>query len=509
MSGKVFLVGAGPGDEGLITVKGLEAIKEADVILYDRLANPSLLEYRQESAELFYVGKKAKHHYKTQDQINQLLIEEAKKGKIVTRLKGGDPFIYGRGGEEGEELVKAGVDFEVVPGITSPIAVPAYAGIPLTHRDYNSSVAFVTGHEDPNKDEPSVDWQQLATSVGNLVILMGVGNLSKIVPELIAGGRNPKTPVALIRWGTRPEQKTLVGTLENIVEKVENDNFKPPAIIVVGEVVNLREDLNWFENKALFSKKIVVTRPTKQAKGFYQALLKEGAEVIKAPAIEIAPPVDYTNLDHSLEQLSTYDWIIFTSINGVKAVMKRLFELGKDVRALAGVKISAIGPKTAAEVESYGLRVDYIPDSYVSESILSGFEGEDLSNKRFLLPRADIAREVLIEGLKDLGAKVNNVVAYRTIPGSGNENLTRRLSEGEVDLLTFTSSSTVHNFIKYLGEDYEELVSDVKVACIGPVTTQTAREYNLNIEIIAKEYTIEGLLAAIKTYYSKKHKFDN
>jgi uroporphyrinogen III methyltransferase/synthase len=503
VAGKVFLVGAGPGDEGLITLKGLNAIKEADVILYDRLANPKLLEYSKDSVELFYVGKSAKHHYRTQDEINQLLIEQAQAGKVVTRLKGGDPFIFGRGGEEGQELLQAGIDFEIVPGITSPISVPAYAGIPLTHRDYNSSIALVTGHEDPTKDKNNVDWQKLATTVGTIVILMGVGNLPKIVPQLIAGGRNSQTPVALIRWGTRPEQETLVGTLDNIVDKVRSANFKAPAIIVVGEVVKLREELNWFEKKSLFAKSIVVTRPTKQAKGLCRALAQEGAEIIEAPAIEIAPPESYQKLDDALERIGDYDWIIFTSINGVEAFMKRLFELSKDVRALAGVKLCAIGPKTAGRLQDYGLIVDYLPDDYVSEAILTGFSTEDLSNQRFLLPRADLARDLLEEGLAELGATVDNVIAYRTIQGAGNEELADRLVAGDVDLITFTSSSTVDNLIKGLGDNYQELLKDVEIACIGPITAKTAEGYGLKVTIIAKEYTIEGLLAAIKKYYSK------
>jgi uroporphyrinogen III methyltransferase/synthase len=504
MAGKVFLVGAGPGDEGLITVKGLNAIKEADVILYDRLANHKLLEYSKDSAELFYVGKSAKNHYRTQEEINQLLIKQAQGGKVVTRLKGGDPFIFGRGGEEAQELLKAGVEFEIVPGITSPISVPAYAGIPLTHRDFNSSIALVTGHEDPTKEETNVDWNKLATTVGTIVILMGVGNLPKIVPQLLEGGRDPKTPVALIRWGTRPKQETLVGTLENIVDKVRAANFKAPAIIVVGKVVKLREELNWFEKKSLFGKRIVVTRPTKQAKGFCRALAQEGAEVIEAPAIEIAPPESYQGLDDALKRIDSYDWIVFTSINGVEAFMKRLFELSKDVRFLSSVKFCAIGPKTAGRLKDYGLIVDYLPEDYVSEGILEGFSIRDISDQKFLLPRADIARELLKEGLEKLGAKVDNVVAYRTIQEEGNEELVDRLVEGDVDLITFTSSSTVDSLIKGLGNDYQELLKEVEIACIGPITAKTAENYGLEVTIIAKEYTIEGLLEAIKDYYDKK-----
>ncbi|GAB6137080.1 uroporphyrinogen-III C-methyltransferase [Halanaerobaculum tunisiense] len=499
MSGKVYLVGAGPGDEELITVKGQRVIKEADVILYDRLANNKLLAYASEEAELFYVGKKATSHYCSQEEINQLLVSKAQAGKIVTRLKGGDPFVFGRGGEEATVLAESGVEFELVPGITSPISVPAYAGIPLTHRDFNSSVAFVTGHQAANKED-AINWNKLATGVGSLVILMGVGNLPNIVPQLISAGRDPQTPVALIRWGTRANQETLVGTLENIVAKVEEAEFKPPAIIIVGDAVELRTKLNWFETKPLFGQQIVVTRPAKQAQGFCHQLAREGAEVVKAPAIKIVPPEDYAPLDEKLQQLNKYDWAIFTSVNGVKYVLERLFDLGKDVRALAGIKLGAIGSKTAAELESYGLKVDYIPEDYVSESILDGFADQDLTGQRFLLPRANIARPALQDGLEELGAQVDNITAYRTIQGAGNEELIQKLKKETVDLVTFTSSSTVRNFVALLEGDYQQLLAGVKLACIGPITASTAREFGLEVDIIADKYTIEGLTAAIKKY---------
>ncbi|WP_408954923.1 uroporphyrinogen-III C-methyltransferase [Natroniella sp. ANB-PHB2] len=501
MVGKVYLIGAGPGDEGLITVKGLNIIKEADVILYDRLANPRLLDYAREGVELFYVGKKASNHYRTQDEINQLLVEQAQAGNIVARLKGGDPFVFGRGGEEAEVLLGKGIEFEVVPGITSPISVAAYAGIPLTHRDFNSSVGFVTGHEDPTKDESNLNWDQLANAMGTLVFLMGVGNLAKITKRLMEAGCNRETPVALVRWGTRPEQETLVGTLETIVTKVEKNNLKPPAIIVIGEVINLREKLNWFETKALFSKRIVVTRPKKQATSFSKALARDGAKVIEAPAIKIVPPESYQELDQKLEQVGDYDWIIFTSINGVKYFINRLFELGLDVRALAGVKLCAIGPKTAAKLNDYGLQVDYIPDDYVIESILEGFVEEDLTGQKFLLPRADIARELLAHELENNGAKVDDVTAYQTIKGVGSQDLITELEESRVDMVTFTSSSTVHNFIEQLGDEYQRLLADIELACIGPITAQTVRDYELEIAVVADEYTVEGLLAAVKGYY--------
>lgn len=502
MKGKVYLVGAGPGDEGLITVKGLRAVKEADVILYDRLANDNLLNKTNEEVELFYVGKKADNHYRTQSEINQLLIDKAKEGKIVTRLKGGDPFVFGRGGEEAKQLAEAGIDFEIIPGITSPIGASAYAGIPVTHRGFSSSLAVVTGHQAADKEESSINWKELSSGVETLVVLMGVGNLPQIVDRLLAAGRSPETPVALVRWGTRTSQETITGKLDNIAEKVTEADFKPPAVIVVGEVVNLREELSWFETKALFGKRIVVTRPKKQAVSFCRRLIDEGAEVIKAPAIEIEPPESYDPLDDKLQQIDSYDWIIFTSVNGVKYTLERLFSLGKDVRSLAGVKLGTIGSKTAARLGEYGLKVDYVPNEYISEAIIGDFKEQDISGQKFLLPRADIARAKLKNGLEELGAEVDNVTAYRTVKGGNNQHLTERLQAEEVDLITFTSSSTVRNLIKGLGEDYHELLTGVDLACIGPITASTARDYNLAVEIIAEEHTIEGLTAAIKEYYN-------
>jgi uroporphyrinogen III methyltransferase/synthase len=497
MNGKVYLVGAGPGDEELITVKGQRLLQEADVVLYDRLSNSDLLDHCSQATETFYAGKKANNHYKTQTEINELLTTKAKAGNTVVRLKGGDPFIFGRGGEEAEFLNANNIACEVVPGITSPIAVPAYAGIPLTHRDINSSVAFVTGHEDPSKEETSINWEQLAQGVETIVTLMGVGNLTKIVEKLLAAGKSGETPIALISWGTTPQQKTVVGRLDNIVAKVEEAELKPPAITVIGENVNLHQELNYFENKDLFAENIVVTRPEKQAKSFCQLLAQEGANPIKAPAIEIVPPDSYQPLDDKLNNLDAYDWIVFTSVNGVKYVMERLFELGQDVRALAGSKLCSIGPKTAQALSDYGLRVDYVPDEYVSEAILKGFSNTQLEEQKFLLPRADIARPTLATGLRELGAEVDNVTAYRTVTGRGNEELVTKLKAGQIDMITFTSSSTVKNFLIQLGEKYQELLGEVKLACIGPITAQTAQDEGLEVDIIAEDYTIEGLLRAI------------
>ena len=503
MDGKVYLVGAGPGDPELITVKGIRAIKEADVILYDRLANDSLLEKASSNAELIYVGKKAANHYKTQQEINQLLVDKAVAGNTVTRLKGGDPFVFGRGGEEAEFLNNNGMDFEIIPGITSPIAVPAYAGIPVTNRNISSSVGFVTGHESPDKEESSVDWNKLANGVETLVILMGVGNLPNIVPQLLEAGKSEDTPVALIRWGTRVNQQTLTGCLGNIVQKVQEANFKPPAIIIVGEVVKLREKLNWFERKPLFGKDIVVTRPVKQADSFCHLLRQEGANPIKLPAIKILPPEDYTQLDNKIKSLNKYDWCIFTSVNGVTQFMKRVFANDLDVRVFADIKLCAIGSKTAAELRKYGLVVDFVPEDYVSESILDGFKEYEIKGKRFLLPRANIAREKLKTGLKAQGAEVDNIIAYRTQKALRDEYKKRLedLKQDQVDIVTFTSSSTVDNFITALGDRADQWMKKLRIACIGPITASTVEKYGYNVDIIAKEYTIEGLMEAIKNHY--------
>ncbi|MBM7623081.1 uroporphyrinogen-III C-methyltransferase [Sporohalobacter salinus] len=495
--GKVFLVGAGPGDPKLITVKGLEAIKEADVLIYDYLANEQLLAKASTDVEKIYAGKKAGDHTYTQKEINDIIVNKAKRGKVVTRLKGGDPFIFGRGGEEAEYLQENGVEFEIVPGITSPIAVPAYAGIPLTHRDFNSSVSFVTGHEAPNKEESSLDWEKLATATGTIVFLMGVGNLAKNVAKLKEHGRDPETPAALIRWGTKPEQKTVSGTLNNIVERVEKANLKPPAITIVGEVVQLRDKIKWFENEPLFGKRVLVTRSRTQASSLSKKLYRLGAEPIECPAIKIVPPEDFAQLDKALLKADEYDWAVFTSVNGVKAVVNRLKELGRDVRAFGSAKICAIGSKTAAELENWGLKVDYVPEKYVSESILSGLD-DDLTGEKFLLPRSDISRPALPDGLKKRGAEVNNVTAYRTVTGEGNEKALELIDKGEVDIVTFTSSSTVRNFIKMLdSRDYNGLLKSVTIACIGPITAGTAGEFGLEVDIIAEEYTIEGLVEAV------------
>ncbi len=505
--GKVYLVGAGPGDPGLISIKAVNRLAEADVVVYDNLANRAFLKHAPKSAELIYVGKKGGQHTMSQEQINRLIVEKALAGKDVVRLKGGDPFIFGRGGEEAEELVDAGVDFEVVPGITSAIAVPAYAGIPLTHRKFTSTVAFVTGHEDPTKDTSSISWDKLATGVGTLVFLMGVGNLEKIADALIAHGRDPSTPVAVIRRGTEPHQRTLTGCLQDIASKVRAAGIKPPAIIVVGEVVALRDRLNWYEKKPLFGKNIIITRAREQASEFSKKLEELGANTIEFPTIEVVPPDDWTQLDRAVSQLDEYDWMVFTSVNGVRFFLDRLKELGLDLRAISHTKIAAIGPKTAHMWRRLYVEPDLVPQEYRAEAIVEAFKGLGITSAKVLIPRAQQAREVLPKELLAMGFDVDVVPAYKTVrPSQDVSMVSQMLSSGQIHMVTFTSSSTVRNFVDMFGQEKENLMnwmSTVAVACIGPITAQTAQDLGLSVDIVPEQYTIEALVEAIIRYWKE------
>ena len=494
---RVYLVGAGPGDPGLLTIKGLELVRRADVIVYDRLVHPAILGHASPDAEMIYVGKASSAHTMKQDEINRLLVEKAREGKDVVRLKGGDPFVFGRGGEEAEALVEAGIPFEVVPGVTSAIAAPAYAGIPVTHRDFCSAVTITTGHRRDGASDSS-DRSDLSDTA---VFLMGVENLPNIVSELLKAGRNPDTPVALIRWGTRPEQETLVGTLADIVEKAREADFKPPAVTIVGEVVKLREKLRWFDNRPLFGKRVLVTRTRDQASELSELLRQQGAEPIEFPLIRVVPPESFDELDATLERIEKYDWLLFTSANGVRAVADRLRALGQDVRSLKGPKVGAIGSKTAEEIERLGIRVDFVPSRFVAEAVVEEFP-EDPSGLSILLPRAEDAREVIPDRLSERGAVVDVVAAYRTesdvsdrSDGSvASDRIRDMLASGDIDIITFTSSSTVRNFVKLVGASVPE---GVKIACIGPITAQTAESLGLTPTIVAEEHTIEGLVKAL------------
>lgn len=500
-TGKVYLIGAGPGDPGLITVKGLKCLQEAVVVVYDHLVDERLLAQGRPDAELLYVGKQSGEHTLPQEEINNLLVERARAGKTVVRLKGGDPFIFGRGGEEAEALASAGIPFEVVPGVTSGIAVPAYAGIPLTHRDFASSVAFLTGHEDPTREESRIAWETLATGIDTLVFLMGVGNLPEIVRKLVEHGRDPKTPIAVIRWGTTAEQETVEGTLETIVEKAKG--LKPPAISVIGRVVGLRSRLLWFEKKPLFGKRVLVTRAREQALAFAELLEAYGAEAIQAPTIQIVPPEDFAPLDSAIARLEQYHWLLFTSRNGVGFFLERLRARGKDLRELKGIKVSAIGPGTAARLEQAGIKPDIVAAEFRAEGLVEALKEEDLVGASVLLPRAEVARDVLPEELRKRGARVDVVTAYRTVKSKEEAGRVKRLlKEKKIQIVTFTSSSTVTNLVEMLeGEDLKGLFDGVMVACIGPVTAEAAARFGLETPIMPEAYTIPALAEAIVSYF--------
>ena len=500
--GKVYLIGAGPGDPGLLGLKAKHCLEIADAVVYDRLADPRILAFAREDAEMTYVGKASSNHAMRQPDINKLLVKLASEGKIVARLKGGDPFVFGRGGEEAIELKEAGLPFEFVPGVTSAIAVAEYAGIPVTHRHVATSFAVVTGHEDPTKGESGINWSGLATSVDTLVFLMGVENIEKISSQLIANGRKADCPAAVIRWGTHPEQRTLITTLGEAAEDVRKNNLKPPAIFLVGEVVKLREQLQWFDNKPLFGKTFIVTRARAQASDLTAKLEAEGAKVVEVPAIKIVPPKDFAPIDEAVKNISSYKWLIFTSANGVEYFFNRMEAAGKDSRALANVKIAAIGSATAAALKGYGLKADLVPSVYKAEELAEALASDVKPGDKILLARAKIAREVLPEKLRALGCEVNVVTAYETVTDCENKaELVELLANGEASVVTFTSSSTVTNLLEALGDD-KEFLHKAALACIGPITESSLNKAGFTSSINAKEYTIDGLMQGIKEYYN-------
>ena len=496
-TGIVYIVGAGPGDPGLITVKGADALRRADVVVYDRLSSPQLLDLAPAGAKLVFMGKEPDTPGAFQDEINRTLAKAALDGKTVVRLKGGDPFVFGRGGEEAAALRAAGVRFEVVPGITSAIAVPAYAGVPVTQRGVASAFTVVTGSEDPSKPESALDWEALAKVPGTLVVLMGWRSLSGIVRSLLANGRSPGTPVAVTQWGTLPKQRTVAGTLADIIAKGDEAGLTSPVVTVIGDVAGLRDELRWFDMGPLFGMRVLVTRSRQQAGVLGQLLSAEGAEPIELPTIEIAPLEDFGPLDNALERIGSYAWAVFTSTNGVDAAFGRLAEAGRDARWLGGVRVAAIGPATAAALADRGVVADYVPDTFTTSAVAEGFGRFDVGGARVLLLRADIAPEALAEGLRRLGAEVDSVAAYRTLKPSGaGERARELLGSGSIDVATFTSSSTVRNLVELLGRD-RALLERVRIASIGPVTSATARELGLRVDVEAREHTVPGLVRAL------------
>ena len=497
--GICILAGAGPGDLGLVTLKVRDEVSRADVIVYDALCNPEILKWAPAGAEIIYAGKRANQHALKQDETNALLVKKTAEGKRVVRLKGGDPFVFGRGGEEAEELVKAGLKFEIVPGISSTISAPAYAGIPVTHREHTAQFTVFTGHEDPTKPESTLDYEGLAKNPGTKVMLMGVERIAAVSEKLLQHGARADLPVALVRWGTTGRQETLTGRLDNIAKKVADAGFKAPAVCIMGDVVKLRDTLNWFETRPLFGKRIVVTRTRKQAGALSTKLRDLGADVIELPTIRIEPPTDLLAFGQLVQDAHTYDWLIFTSPNGVEAFFEMFFKIFKDAREIGGVRIAAIGPATAAKVREYHLAVDLQPEEYVAESVVEAFKKEgDVENLKILIARAEVARDVLPESLTKLGAIVDVACAYRTVPETEDVSggMARFRDEG-ADMITFTSSSTVDNFLALK----LPMPAGLKVASIGPVTSKTARDHGLTVDAEAKVFDIPGLLAAIRKYY--------
>jgi len=503
--GHVYLVGAGPGDPKLITVRGLEALRKSDAVVYDRLASPLLLKEAKPGTELIYVGKLTDRHTMKQEDINQLLVDLALQGKIVTRLKGGDPTVFGRVGEEAELLFDNGIHFDIIPGVTSALAVPAYAGIPVTHREYASSLVIVTGHENPEKLDMNIQWDKITQATDTMIFLMGVAKIAYIRNQLIEHGKAPDTPVALIRWGTRLNQQTLVGTLSDIAEKVAEVDFKPPAVILVGDVVKLREKLNWYETKPLFGKRVLVTRARSQASELSERIDELGGEPYEFPAIVIRQSADALKLsevDHALEHLHQYDWVIFTSVNGVEYFFLRLKQRGIDIRSLSKAKIAAVGPKTAEALADRGLVSVGLPEEYVAESLFASLQSKLRAGERVLLARGDISRSYLPIELTKLGLEVTDVHVYENVVGGeGTMELVELLEKGDIHIVTFTSSSTVSNLCRLIeqqsGRKAAELLAGVLIACIGPQTAKTVREWGLSVDRLAKEATIDSLVEAI------------
>ncbi len=489
--GTVYLVGSGPGDPGLLTVRARDLIGRARLILFDQLVDPRIRETFPAEAEKIFVGKEGGTHYVTQDETIRLIVEKAKTGVDVLRLKGGDPYVFGRGGEEAEACAEAGVPFQVVPGVTAGVAAAAYAGIPVTHRDASASLALITGHRRGDKDGLEIP----AFEADTLVYYMGIKNLPNVVKALLESGRPPDTPVALVHKGTLPEQRVVTGTIETIAQAAKEADLKPPAIIIVGEVVKYADKLRWYETRPLFGVKILITRPRAQSAELREALEDLGAAVVSLPAIEIQGLAEYSELDAAIRSLADYDYLVFTSVNGVTAFFRRLSELGLDARALAGLTTACIGPRTAKELLAYRINSDLIPPRFVAESLLEMFPG-DMAGKRVLMPRALEAREILPEGLTARGAEVTVAPAYRTVGAEDAIDV-----PADVDLALFTSSSTVDHFLKRA-----RLPEGCKVGCIGPITSATLREHGLEAAVEAEEHTIPGLVKAIVDYVGKTRK---
>ena len=498
MKGKVYLVGAGPGDYKLLTLKGLECIQNSDVIVYDRLANFNYLKESKENCEFIYVGKESSNHTLPQEDINRIIVDKAKEGKIVTRLKGGDPYVFGRGGEEGQLLNKEGIYFEVVPGITSAIGGLCYAGIPITHRDYASSFHVITGHlRDDNKENPDINWNALAKMRGTLVFLMGVANLNSISNNLIKEGKSKNTPVALITWATRYNQKVITCTLDEVYEKAIREKIKPPTLIVIGDVVNLRSELNFFENKPLLGKNIIVTRSRTQNSSIVQKIIDLGGNPIEIPTIKINKIENNIKLETEINNIKEYTYLIFTSKNGVRIFFDKLYEMNLDSRMLANLKICAIGSSTEKELKSKGIKADVVPDEFIAESLFDVLKDDLNKYDKILIPRAKNARDYLIEKLSEI-CTVKEVHTYESIiDTSKKDEILDILDKYKLDYITFSSSSTVRNFVEIIGKRNLDKINNSKVISIGPMTSATAKELNINVYKEASKATIDSIIEAI------------
>jgi uroporphyrinogen III methyltransferase/synthase len=499
-TGTVYLVGAGPGDPGLLTLRAAELLGRADVVVYDALVNKDVLRLAPKNAEIIYGGKRSKDHAIPQDELNALLVAKAREGKTVVRLKGGDPYVFGRGGEEAAELAAAKIRFEVVPGISSVIAAPNYAGIPITHRDHCSSFTVITGHEDPAKEVSSIDWPQVAKIPGTKIVLMGVSRIREITAQLIANGMPPETPVAMVRWGTTGRQQSIEGTLTTIADIVEKSQFTAPAVTIIGDVVKLRNELNWFEQRPLFGERIVVTRTRDQASQLSRQLAELGADVLEVPTIKVVPTDRHADLADALLELNSYDWLVFTSPNGVTMFFEAFFKAFEDLRDIGGPRIAAVGPATAAKLKELHLKVDLMPEEYVTAKIAKAFiKFESIENLKILLLRAEVANPDLPRELEALGAIVDDVACYKTIPETDDVNeAAARLLESGADWITFTSSSTVENF--HARFDLPALLKkfpSIRLASIGPETTKSLAALGLKPAVEAKPHTIDGLVKAI------------
>jgi uroporphyrinogen III methyltransferase / synthase len=498
--GSVYLVGAGPGDAGLLTLRGAELLARADVVVYDALVNPELLQLAPKSAEVIYGGKRAKDHTIPQKELNQLLINKAKEGKTVVRLKGGDPYVFGRGGEEAEQLADAKVPFEVVPGVSSFVAVPNYAGVPLTHREFCSRLTLITGHEDPSKELSSIDWPQVATTPGTKVIMMGTDRIGEIARTLIGHGMSAATPVAMIRWGTTGRQQSIAGTLETIAGVAEQSRISPPTVAVIGDVVTLRDKLNWFEKRPLFGQTIVVTRSREQSASFSAQLKELGAEVLEVPTIKVEPPTRREELVDALLELNSYDWLVFTSPNGVTTFFEYFFRQFHDMRDIGGCRIAAVGPVTAKKLKELHLQVDLMPDEALASSIAEAFtEFESIENLKICLIRAEVANRELPAALEALGAIVDDVACYRTVAETEDRTgAAARLMQAGANWITFTSASTVEHFhARFDLPALKKKFPNLKLASIGPETSKALAALSLEADLEAKQHTTDGLAQAL------------